>query len=132
MESYYIIIKILHFIGMASWFGVALAISIILSKNDSIEHKLILDLSTKVEMPASFFIPLTGVLMMIEQTHFLQNGWMHLKIIIGLLAIAFTHLSRAQLIHSDLKNPNNLQKFIFYRNIALLSLTIVLIIAGYK
>ncbi len=132
MISYYIIIKILHFIGMASWFGVALAISIILSKNDSMDHKLILDLSTKVEMPASFFIPLTGVLMMIEQTHFLQDGWMHLKIIIGLLAIAFTHLSRAQLIHSDLKNPNILQKFIFYRNIALLSLTIVLIIVGYK
>jgi len=132
MMSYYIIIKILHFIGMASWFGVALAISIILSKNDSMDHKLILDLSTKVEMPASFFIPLTGVLMMIEQTHFLQDGWMHLKIIIGLLAIAFTHLSRAQLIHSDLKNPNILQKFIFYRNIALLSLTIVLIIVGYK
>ena len=117
---------------MASWFGVALAISIILSKNDSMDHKLILDLSTKVEMPASFFIPLTGVLMMIEQTHFLQDRWMHLKIIIGLLAIAFTHLSRAQLIHSDLKNPNILQKFIFYRNIALLSLTIVLIIVGYK
>lgn len=132
MMSYYIIIKILHFVGMASWFGVALAISIILSKNDSMDHKLILDLSTKVEMPASFFIPLTGVLMMIEQTHFLQDGWMHLKIIIGLLAIAFTHLSRAQLIHSDLKNPNILQKFIFYRNIALLSLTIVLIIVGYK
>ncbi len=132
MISYYIIIKILHFIGMASWFGVALAISIILSKNDSMDHKLILDLSTKVEMPASFFIPLTGVLMMIEQTHFLQDGWMHLKIIIGLIAIAFTHLSRAQLIHSDLKNPNILQKFIFYRNIALLSLTIVLIIVGYK
>lgn len=117
---------------MASWFGVALAISIILSKNDSMDHKVILDLSTKVEMPASFFIPLTGVLMMIEQTHFLQDGWMHLKIIIGLIAIAFTHLSRAQLIHSDLKNPNILQKFIFYRNIALLSLTIVLIIVGYK
>ena len=132
MMSYYIIIKILHFIGMASWFGVALAISIILSKNDSMDHKLILDLSTKVEMPASFFIPLTGVLMMIEQTHFLQDGWMHLKIIIGLLAIAFTHLSRALLIHSDLKNPNILQKFIFYRNIALLSLAIVLIIVGYK
>ena len=132
MMSYYIIIKILHFIGMASWFGVALAISIILSKNDSMDHKLILDLSTKVEMPASFFIPLTGVLMMIEQTHFLQDGWMHLKIIIGLLASAFTHISRALLIHSDLKNPNILQKFIFYRNIALLSLAIVLIIVGYK
>ena len=70
MESYYTIIKILHLIGMASWFGVALAISIVLSKKDSNDHKLILDLTTKVEMPASFFIPLTGVLMMIEKTFF--------------------------------------------------------------
>ena len=65
MESYYTIIKILHLVGMASWFGVALAISIVLSKKDTNDHKLILDLTTKVEMPASFFIPLTGVLMMI-------------------------------------------------------------------
>ena len=124
MEAYYTIIKILHLVGMASWFGVALAISK--------DHKLILDLTTKVEMPASFFIPLTGVLMMIEKTYFLQLGWMHLKILIALFAIAFTHMSRAHLIHSDLNDINILQRFIFYRNLSLGALIIILIIVGYK
>ena len=132
MEAYYTIIKILHLVGMASWFGVALAISIVLSKKDTKDHKLILDLTTKVEMPASFFIPLTGVLMMIEKTYFLQLGWMQLKILIALFAIAFTHMSRAHLIHSDLNDINILQKFIFYRNLSLAALIIILIIVGYK
>ena len=132
MEFYYLISKILHIIGMASWFGVALAISIILSKNDYKDLDLILDLSTKVEMPASFFIPLTGVLMMIENTNLLQDGWLYLKITVGLIAIVFTHISRAFLIHKDLKNIYTLQKFTFYRNICLVTLTFVIIIVGYK
>jgi len=132
MEFYYLINKILHIVGMASWFGVALAISIILSKNDYKDLDLILDLSTKVEMPASFFIPLTGVLMMIENTNLLQDGWLYLKIAVGLIAIVFTHISRAFLIHKDLKNVYTLQKFTFYRNICLVTLTFVIIIVGYK
>ena len=132
MEFYYLINKILHIVGMASWFGVALAISIILSKNDNKDLDLILDLSTKVEMPASFFIPLTGVLMMIENTNLLQDGWLYLKIAVGLIAIVFTHISRAFLIHKDLKNIYTLQKFTFYRNICLATLTFVIIIVGYK
>ena len=132
MEFYYLINKILHIVGMASWFGVALAISIILSKNDYKDLDLILDLSTKVEMPASFFIPLTGVLMMIENTNLLQDGWLYLKIAVGLIAIVFTHISRAFLIHKDLKNIYTLQKFTFYRNICLTTLTFVIIIVGYK
>ena len=95
---------------MASWFGVALAISIILSKKDKKDHRLVLDLSTKVEMPASFFMPLTGVLMMIEKTDFLTMGWLHIKIIISFVAIIFTHLSRSHLIHSDLNNSDILNK----------------------
>ena len=132
MEFYYLINKILHIVGMASWFGVALAISIILSKNDYKDLDLILDLSTKVEMPASFFIPLTGVLMMIENTNLLQDGWLYLKIAVGLIAIVFTHISRAFLIHKDLKNIYTLQKFTFYRNICLVTLTFVINIVGYQ
>ncbi len=132
MELYYTINKILHLLGMASWFGVALAISIILSKKDDSDHALVLDLSTKVEMPASFFIPLTGVLMMIDNTNLLYDGWIQLKIAIGLIAIAFTHISRAYLIHKDLSNAITLQKFIFYRNMCLAVLTVILIIVGYK
>ncbi len=132
MELYYTLNKVLHLLGMASWFGVALAISIILSKKDDSDHALVLDLSTKVEMPASFFIPLTGVLMMIDNTNLLNDGWIQLKIAIGLIAIAFTHISRAYLIHKDLSNAITLQKFIFYRNMCLVVLTVILIIVGYK
>ena len=117
---------------MASWFGVALAISIILSKKDDSDHALVLDLSTKVEMPASFFIPLTGVLMTIDNSNLLFDRWIQLKIAIGLIAIAFTHISRAYLIHKDLSNAITLQKFIFYRNMCLAVLTVILIIVGYK
>ena len=132
MEYYYFLVKFLHLIGMASWFGVALAISIILSKKDIKDHDLILDLTTKVEMPASFFMPLTGVLMMIENMNFLTNGWLHVKIVISFLAIIFTHFSRYHLIHSDIQNSETQNKFLFYRNMTLLSLLIVIIIVGYK
>ena len=130
--TYYSTVKLLHIIGMSAWFGTALVVSIIWSKKDKIDLKLILDLITKVEMPASFFIPLTGVLMTIDQTYWLNIRWIQLKIVIGLLAVVFSHLSRAMLIHQDMKQDKNKQKFSFYRNICLLMLFIVIIIVGYK
>ena len=132
MEPYYLILKIGHLVGMASWFGVALAISIILSKKDKNEYDVILDLSTKVEIPASFFMPLTGVLMMIENTDLLRVGWLHVKIIISLFAVLFTFLSRSQLIHSDLDNVEIFNKFVFYRNMSLSLLFVIIIFVGYK
>lgn len=132
MDLYYLLLKIAHLIGMASWFGVALAISIILSKKDKNDYELILDLSTKVEMPASFFMPLTGVLMMIENTDLITMSWLHLKILISLLAVLFTHLSRSHLIHSDLNNTNIYNKFMFYRNMSLFTVLSIIIFVGYK
>jgi len=130
--TYYSTVKLLHIIGMSAWFGTALVVSIIWSKKDGIDLNLILDLITKVEMPASFFIPLTGVLMTIDQTYWLNIGWIQLKIVIGLLAVVFSHFSRAMLIHQDMKKDKNKQKFSFYRNICLLMLFIIIIIVGYK
>lgn len=132
MEPYYLILKIGHLVGMASWFGVALAISIILSKKDKNDYDVILDLSTKVEIPASFFMPLTGVLMMIENTDLLRVGWLYVKIIISLFAVLFTFLSRSQLIHSDLDNVEIFNKFVFYRNMSLSLLFVIIIFVGYK
>ena len=130
--TYYTTIRLLHLIGMAAWFGTALTVSIIWSKKEVGDTKLILDLISKVEMPASFFIPLTGVLMMIDQIHWLQVDWIHLKIIVGLAAVGFTHVSRSKLIHSDMKNDYVKQKFSMNRNLCLFSLTIVIIIVGYN
>ena len=130
--NYYLILKWLHLIGMSAWFGTELAVSIIWSRKDRSDLNIVLDLITKVEMPASFFIPLTGVLMTIDQTYWLKIGWIQLKIVIGFLAIVFSHYSRAMLIHKDMKLAENKQKFSFFRNICLLMLFIIILIVGYK
>ena len=130
--TYYLSLRLLHLIGLAAWFGTALTVSIIWSRKNTQDKSLILDLITKVEMPASFFIPLTGVLMMIDQMHWLQVGWMQSKVLIGLLAVIFTHLSRAKLIHSDMEDEYIKQKFSMNRNLALFSLFAIMIIVGYN
>ena len=130
--NYYLILKWLHLIGMSAWFGTALAVSIIWSRKDRSDLNLVLDLITKVEMPASFFIPLTGVLMTIDQTYWLKIGWIQLKIVFGFLAIVFSHYSRAMLIHKDMKLAENKQKFTFFRNICLLMLFIIILVVGYR
>ena len=130
--SYYTILKILHFIGMAAWFGTALTVSIIWSKKQIIDKDLILDLITKVEMPASFFIPLTGVLMLIDETYWLSVSWLHFKIIVGLAAVGFSHMSRAKLIHEDMTNEHVQQQFSVFRNLCLFMLLLVIIIVGYN
>ena len=130
--TYYTTLRLLHFIGMAAWFGTALAVTIIWSKKQTGDVDLVFDLITKVEMPASFFISLTGVLMMIDQTHWLQVGWMQLKILVGLAAVGFNHMSRAKLIHIDMNDEYGKQKFSLNRNLCLLALTIVIVIVGYN
>ena len=130
--TYYNIVRFLHLIGMAAWFGTALCVSIIWSRKNINDKTLILDLITKVEMPASFFIPLTGVLMSIDKMHWLSLGWMQMKICVGLLTVVFTHLSRAKLIHSDMEDEYMKQKFTMNRNLGLLGLSLILLIVGFN
>ena len=130
--TYYNIVRFLHLIGTAAWFGTALCVSIIWSRKNINDKTLILDLITKVEMPASFFIPLTGVLMSIDKMHWLSLGWMQMKICVGLLTVVFTHLSRAKLIHSDMEDDYIKQKFTMNRNLGLLGLSLILVIVGFN
>ena len=130
--TYYNVVKVFHLIGMTAWFGTALAVSIIWSRKDTNDKALILDLITKVEMPASFFIPLTGVLMTIDKMFWLSIGWMQIKICVGILAVIFTHLSRAKLIHSDMEDDYIKQKFSMNRNLALLGLSLIIVIVGFN
>ena len=130
--TYYNVVRVFHLIGMTAWFGTALAVSIIWSRKDTNDKTLILDLITKVEMPASFFIPLTGVLMAIDKMFWLSIGWMQIKIFVGLLAVVFTHLSRAKLIHSDMEDDYIKQKFSMNRNLALLGLSLIIVIVGFN
>ena len=130
--TYYNVVRVFHLIGMTAWFGTALVVSIIWSRKDTNDKALILDLITKVEMPASFFIPLTGVLMAIDKMFWLSIGWMQIKICVGLLAVVFTHLSRAKLIHCDMEDDYIKQKFSMNRNLALLGLSLIIVIVGFN
>ena len=130
--TYYNVVRFLHLIGMAAWFGTALTVSIIWSRKNINDKALILDLITKVEMPASFFIPLTGVLMTIDKMYWLSIGWMQIKICIGLLTVVFTHLSRAKLIHSDMEEDYIKQKFTMNRNLGLFGLSLIIVIVGFN
>jgi len=109
-----------------------LTVSIIWSRKNINDKALILDLITKVEMPASFFIPLTGVLMTIDKMYWLSIGWMQIKICIGLLTVVFTHLSRAKLIHSDMEDDYIKQKFTMNRNLGLFGLSLIIVIVGFN
>ncbi|MBT7524634.1 MAG: hypothetical protein HN653_03065, partial [Candidatus Marinimicrobia bacterium] len=106
--------------------------SIIWSRKNTNDKALILDLITKVEMPASFFIPLSGVLMSIDRMYWLTISWMQIKICIGLLTVVFTHLSRSKLIHSDMENDYIKQKFTMNRNLGLLGLSLIIVIVGFN
>ena len=66
------------------------------------EEKLILlkniqSISDKTELPASSFILLIGVLMILDNTSFLQVGIIHFKILLALIAIGLYHMSRGRL-----------------------------------
>ena len=75
---------------------------------------------------------MSGVLMMIEQNHWIQAGWRHLKINVGIAAVVFSKITRAKLIQEDMNNEYTRQKFSLFRNLCLLMLLIIIIIVGYK
>ena len=70
--------------------------------------------------------------MTIDQTYWLSFGWIQLKIIIGLIAVSFSHVSRAMLIHKKMEDKKNQQKFSFYRNMCLFTLLVIILIVEYK
>ncbi|MFQ6615508.1 MAG: hypothetical protein ACE5HZ_01895 [Fidelibacterota bacterium] len=59
--------------------------------------KRIQALSGKTEMVASFFVPLVGILLLIQQSFWLKEGVMHAKILLALVAIGSYHASRGKL-----------------------------------
>ncbi len=99
----YRIYVVLHFVLMLVWIFAALALNYKFlrkfrrgsPKELSRLFQDIQSVSDKTEMPASFFLPLLGVLMIVVQTHWLTVGFMHLKIVLALIAIGLYHMSRS-------------------------------------
>ncbi len=96
---------IAHFALMLLWVLPAFYLNYRLLRNypdGAPEEKLILlknvqSISDKTELPASSFILLIGVLMILDNTFFLQIGIIHFKILLALIAIGLYHMSRGRL-----------------------------------
>ena len=96
-------------------------------------------LSDRTEMIASFFLPLVGVLMIIDRTFWLKVGVMHGKILLAFIAIGLYHASRGVLKKLEVAmvegNPTEgLQKrYVMFRMIVLIFLvSTVAMIISYK
>ena len=144
MYNFYLI---LHFCMMVLWVGSAVVIDFRflskftkLSKDSKLELlKGIQRISNKTEMPASSFLPLIGVLMLMEKTFWLKVGLMHGKIAISLIAIGMYHASRGVLnkmivaLESGGRSESLAKKYLFYRIVTLVFLlAVVWMIGDYK
>lgn len=101
--------------------------------------KLIRSLSGKTEMAASFFIPLVGVLLLIERSYWLKEGVMHVKILFAVIAIGLYHAGRKKLksLLSALENGETTRglprRYMLLRGLTLLLLVaVVWLIVSFK
>ena len=140
MSDFYLIA---HFALMLLWVLPAFYLNYKLLRNypdGAPEEKLTLlknvqSISDKTELPASSFIFLIGVLMILDKTFFLQMGIIHLKILLALIAIGLYHMSRGRLrrIITSLEGSGAVagqgRQLIFFRVITLvLIVSVVLLI----
>ena len=136
-----------HFILALLWLGAAIYLDFIFLSGFSkatIEGKKtmiaqIQALSDRTEMIASFFLPLVGVLMIIDRTFWLKVGVMHGKIMLALIAIGIYHASRGVLKKLEAaldegRPTEGLQKrYVLFRMIVLVLLfSSVTMIISYK
>jgi len=140
MSDFYVIA---HFAMMLLWVLPAFYLNYKLLRHypdGAPEEKLTLlknvqSISDKTELPASSFIFLIGVLMILDKTFFLQMGIIHLKILLALIAIGLYHMSRGRLrrIITSLEGSATVagqgRQLIFFRVITLvLIVSVVLLI----
>ena len=143
----YYIYLIGHFVLSVIWLSSAIYLDFIFLNGfskASVETKKniikrIRFLSDKTEMIASFFLPLLGVLMLIDKTFWLKVGMMHIKITIAFVAIGIYHASRAVLRKIEIAIDNNTpinklyNRYIAFRAVILIFLlTTVSMIIIYK
>lgn len=136
-----------HFVLAAAWLGVAIYLDFTFlsgfGKATTEGKKSMIakmrSLSDRTEMVASFFLPLLGVLMLIDRTFWLKVGIMHGKITIALIAIGLYHASRGVLrkIDTALDSGGSIEslqkKYVAFRMIVLVFLVVTVgMIVAYK
>ncbi len=136
MNYYYLCLKVVHLLMMATWLGAALAVTIIWSTKEEktalISHKLSLHIISRLESITAMVMIIAGILMLVQQSVWLGYGWLHVKILLFLIAFSLSHMSRA-ILKKLLNGDQRLGKrFLIVRKAMLLCLILAVIMVYFR
>ena len=136
MNYYYLSLKVVHILMMATWLGASLSVTIIWSmkneKTEYISNQLSLQIITRLENIAAVVMIVVGILMLVQQPVWLGNGWLHVKILLWTTALTLSHISRTTLkkLLNGEQNPG--KRFLIVRKAMLLCLILAVIMVYFR
>ncbi|MFC1549767.1 CopD family protein [Candidatus Neomarinimicrobiota bacterium] len=136
MNYYYLSLKVVHILMMATWLGAALSVTIIWSmkneKTEHISHQLSLQIITRLENITAIVILVVGILMLVQQPVWLANGWLHVKVLLWITALTLSHISRSRLkkLLNGEQKPG--KRFLIVRKAMLLCLILAVIMVYFR
>lgn len=133
---WYQLFKVLHILMMSAWFGAAVAVSVIWRlrqrTDQNVSHTLGLAIIRQVESITSLVGLVAGIVLLIIQPHWLQQGWLHTKILIWLIALGLSYMSAGKLKKIMQGQTEQEKSFMVLRNVMWILLIIAVILVEYK
>ncbi|NOZ74035.1 MAG: hypothetical protein GXO90_01465 [FCB group bacterium] len=98
MTFLYPAVKVIHILAIAGWFGTGIAILVFMrSEAAENQNRTVLTLIRNVQGVAAIIVVLAGIGMLILLPAWLQQGWVHTKILLWIIALGLTQISGARL-----------------------------------
>gem|GEM_PF-5530915 len=136
MSNYYLILRTIHVLMMATWFGAALSVSLIWARRKNGEPDTVREYLSgiigRLEGIAAIILPLTGVLMLLRNTVLLQAGWLRVNIVLGVVAITLSRVSLSKLKKIQAGQEARERSFELVRSGMFFSLIVIIVLAQFK
>lgn len=128
-------LKLFHILFVASWFGSVVSTAYfwtLLKQKDNESPRHLKNMIGRIENVASIGIVITAVLMLMDSPGYLQQGWIHVKILLWVLAMGLFHGSRAVIRKLDTVSDKIGGRYETIRSGLLLILIIAITVAVFK
>jgi len=136
MSNYYLILKTIHILMMATWFGAALSVSLIWARRKKGDlntvREYLLGIISRLEGIAILVLPITGVLMLVRDTDLIQAGWLHVKTVFWVIALVLSYVSRNKLKKIQTGQEAQERSFELVRSGMFLSLIVAVVLVQFK
>jgi putative membrane protein len=136
MNYYYLCLKVVHILMMAAWLGAALSVTIIWSlrreKTAQVNYQISLSIISRLEGITAIILVFVGALMLLQQPVWLSYGWLHMKILLWLIALSLSHISRSRLKKILQGSQDKERNFLLIRKTMLLCLILAVIMVYFK